>query len=625
MLRARTARDERGFTLVEVLAASVVMLVGLTATLALINQANQATADNRDREAANNLARQVTETAKRVAYAGVTPNGILTTLQAQPGMADADITKPGWQLKAKGSDKRETQTFTVAPSVCSVDDAKDGIGSHATGTWCSTASATSPADSTPEDYRKLTLTIMPPEGSGAGTTKMSSFIANNRDGISSPGGSSGSGVGEGYAILMDPLCNGCNQNAWSNLGQVAPCRTFTATLGTDKCLPTHNGAPGANYAEGNQITSIPIKAVFPTAAASVKFYLVDFPRYLFGPGVASYPPEELLGDATVDPGTDNRSWRYTWDLADTYPNQTPDGYYNIKAIAYDANGQRIGNKLILSFWLNRFIPDLGYWTAPVAGRNTQHCTTASPCPNTSNGKVEVEWYPRTPVAGRRDYDLHTFKVYRNTATPVLACTVFDILGGHAPGFDYNPVLGHRTAGSQCQDNATPATPTSGSVTYTVRATSFGPDGWVPVEGGNVQAASPNVNVSPVNVAPVAPTSLTAAWVGGNIRFSINMPSTGGTGGRGDSTPGDCITSFRIYWSNTTTTVLPRSNRVMRTESAMAACSPPGVPSTASTYVYDRPAANLGSVTPGTTTKWWVTAVDKTLNESGAKTYNLFNP
>lgn len=68
-------RDESGFTLVEVLATMLVLTVGLLGMLPLIDTGNQTTAKNLNRETANNIARQLIESAHAEPYSQLTTRG----------------------------------------------------------------------------------------------------------------------------------------------------------------------------------------------------------------------------------------------------------------------------------------------------------------------------------------------------------------------------------------------------------------------------------------------------------------------------------------------------------------------------------------------------------------------
>lgn len=145
-----TTRSEHGFTLVEVLVAMVVLLVGVLGAVSLLDRANKTVTTTQARDDATNLARQVIETARGVAYAQLTPSSLQQHLEDQPGLAD-DSAAAGWQIR-----RRQT-TYTVSVSTCTFDDPRDGAGSHDSG-FCAdsaTPDATPPPDKNPEDYKRV--------------------------------------------------------------------------------------------------------------------------------------------------------------------------------------------------------------------------------------------------------------------------------------------------------------------------------------------------------------------------------------------------------------------------------------------------------------------------------------
>jgi Tfp pilus assembly protein PilV len=602
---AQRAREERGFTLVEVLAATVVLLIGIFATFTLMERANQASFENRNREAANNVGRQIAETAKKIPYTAVTASGVVSSLQAQPGMADVDPLTPGWQFDARN------QRFKIDVTECAVDDQQDGYGTvaaHAAAgvTWCSSSLPTG-TDTNAEDFKRVTVTVTPP-GTAAKTTTVTSIIADTRaNGTSGGSGGSGggSGVGSGSAILQDPPCGGCSPAAWTYSGNIAPCKTFSATVGTDKCNPTYNGAPGANFTSGNTITSIPVKAIFPSSVSSVKFYTYNLgSAYVAGNGLTWWPPPAtFLADGTLDSTSGGRVWTTTWSLQNTYPNQTPDGPYLVKAFAYDASNNQVGVPLTLSLWLNRFIPDNKALQVPIVGRNTQY------------NKTEVEFYPTAAGTTRRDYDYGKYQVYRGAT---LACSVdpyqANVRDWTSPtpnwGFQVSNLTGSGFQGTNpnCQDQSAPS---SGVVTYTVKIASFAPDGWAETEGGNNQSASVDANAA--NTKPTAPSNFNVQWttvggVRGYLLFTWTQPSTPTTSG---DTAGDCIMGYRIYLSLNSSTFPVIGDRSWRTPWGNTGSAPCKSTSQAGSWTSPKTSTSF----PATKSKFYITSVDSHLTES----------
>lgn len=149
--RVTRLRPAHGFTLIEVLVAMTVLLVGIMATIALIDRANATTVTTRTREAATNLARELVEAARSVPYDELSVP-IQTRLQGFQGLADDKPLETGWQVE------RRNRLFTVTATVCTVDDAKDGIADHGadSGSFCDNpAPTTEPLERNPEDYKRV--------------------------------------------------------------------------------------------------------------------------------------------------------------------------------------------------------------------------------------------------------------------------------------------------------------------------------------------------------------------------------------------------------------------------------------------------------------------------------------
>src|SRR3954447_8347363 len=101
--RAPIHNSEDGFTIIEVLVAIFLLLLGVVGSVTMINTANAVTSNNKSREGATNLAKQIEEAARVVDYDtlnnAVTGSGVtqvVATLQGQPGLSDADTSNTTW-------------------------------------------------------------------------------------------------------------------------------------------------------------------------------------------------------------------------------------------------------------------------------------------------------------------------------------------------------------------------------------------------------------------------------------------------------------------------------------------------------------------------------------------------
>ncbi len=172
----RALRDQRGFTLIEVLVAMLILTGGVLGTVALIDGANASTSFTKGRVGATNLARELTETARTIDYDTLTTATLAGGLQASPGLVDSKPATSGWQLERRGI------TYTVVASACIFDDATDKTGSH-DATFCSN-SATSPlGDTNPDDYRRVTFDVTWQSRGEPGKVSQSSLITNPSGGL----------------------------------------------------------------------------------------------------------------------------------------------------------------------------------------------------------------------------------------------------------------------------------------------------------------------------------------------------------------------------------------------------------------------------------------------------------
>lgn len=154
MARARRC-NESGFTLIEVLVAITLLLVGVLGTVTMIDGANAVTTQTKAREGATALARSVLEISRGVQYRDLTGAKVLVELQARPGLADMAPATAGHQIRSRNF------VYTVTTSVCSMDDDKDSLGDHdePTVTFCPESTGIGSNDRNPDDYRRVTVRL----------------------------------------------------------------------------------------------------------------------------------------------------------------------------------------------------------------------------------------------------------------------------------------------------------------------------------------------------------------------------------------------------------------------------------------------------------------------------------
>ena len=170
---AKSVREEHAFTLIEVLIAIVLITIGVLGTVALVDNANGRTSDTKGREGATNLARDLIESTRTLAFANINDTDAPAQLQARTGLADADAA-PGWQIK------RRNFTYTVSLSACTVDDASDGYGTAAShdATFCAgtQSSSSGGADRNPFDFKRVQYSLSWRDTRGAQQLRESALI-----------------------------------------------------------------------------------------------------------------------------------------------------------------------------------------------------------------------------------------------------------------------------------------------------------------------------------------------------------------------------------------------------------------------------------------------------------------
>jgi len=149
-------RGEEGFTLFETLIAAVVLLVGLVSLFGLLDVSVKASAATRAREGGTNLAREILEDARTLAYAQISPTSIVGELQVMHGLENTSG-GPTWQINRRGV------TYTVTVKECAIDDPKDGFGQHVVGgqnVFCKDPGEEEGAvDFQPEDLKRITAEV----------------------------------------------------------------------------------------------------------------------------------------------------------------------------------------------------------------------------------------------------------------------------------------------------------------------------------------------------------------------------------------------------------------------------------------------------------------------------------
>jgi prepilin-type N-terminal cleavage/methylation domain-containing protein len=170
--------DEHGFTLIEVLVAIVILLVGVLGVVALVDGANAVTSRTKAREGGTNIARSIIEVSRSLRYRDLTAAELLAALDARPGLEDVSA-NPGHTIRMRNVDYRLTLT------VCSLDDPKDNLGVHPSGVvFCADSEAgTTLTDRNPDDYKRVRVTLTWTTGGNEASVTQTSSIINPVGGL----------------------------------------------------------------------------------------------------------------------------------------------------------------------------------------------------------------------------------------------------------------------------------------------------------------------------------------------------------------------------------------------------------------------------------------------------------
>jgi prepilin-type N-terminal cleavage/methylation domain-containing protein len=178
--RTSMLADERGFTLVELLVAAVVLVIGMAGAFTLLAGADKTTVTNNARMGATNLSRELLEDARSVDYDSLTPAAIDGALKAKVGTPTAPTP---WTVMRRGIQ------YTVTTNVCTYDDPKDNVATTPPANVCTpqapvpAAAGTLPPEIQPDDFRRVTVTVAWNTGSGNQSMKLVSLVNNPSGGL----------------------------------------------------------------------------------------------------------------------------------------------------------------------------------------------------------------------------------------------------------------------------------------------------------------------------------------------------------------------------------------------------------------------------------------------------------
>jgi Tfp pilus assembly protein PilV len=153
----RRLRGQVGMTMVETMVAAVILSAGVLGVFVMVETSDKVNADNRAREGATGLSRELLESARATPYSNIgNSNWFNTTLTNLEGRSSNVVSPTSHSQRTEV--KRRGYTYTVDVTTCSVDDSKDGYGGHTAGSWCTDSPTTGSTDSTPEDFKRVAVT-----------------------------------------------------------------------------------------------------------------------------------------------------------------------------------------------------------------------------------------------------------------------------------------------------------------------------------------------------------------------------------------------------------------------------------------------------------------------------------
>jgi prepilin-type N-terminal cleavage/methylation domain-containing protein len=169
----RALRAQSGFTLIEVLAAMLILALGAGAAFTLIDAANRSVTSNNARTAGTNLQRELAEYARGTDYDLLQTGQIVPALRKH-GAVQGTLSGGTWTIERRGV------TYTVKASACTFDDPKDGLSATPPPNACPAAApvAGAPSEVNPDDFRRVTFATTWTARGRSGKSTQSTLIVN---------------------------------------------------------------------------------------------------------------------------------------------------------------------------------------------------------------------------------------------------------------------------------------------------------------------------------------------------------------------------------------------------------------------------------------------------------------
>jgi type II secretory pathway pseudopilin PulG len=172
-------RDSAGFTLIEVMIAALILIVGAGAAFSLIDSANRNVTTNQARSGATNLGRELTEFARTTDYDLLQPTSVVTALRKHSRIAGT-LAGTQWTVERRNVD------YAITTQVCVVDDPKDGFAAAEPANACPKVAAVpgvTAVDINGDDFRRVTYVLSWTARGQKGSATQTALIVNPAGGL----------------------------------------------------------------------------------------------------------------------------------------------------------------------------------------------------------------------------------------------------------------------------------------------------------------------------------------------------------------------------------------------------------------------------------------------------------
>jgi type II secretory pathway pseudopilin PulG len=170
--------DSTGFSLVEVMIAALILLIGAGAAFSLIDGANRSVTANAARVGGTNLGRELAEYARTTDYDLLQPGQVVAAMRKHASIA-GKLSGGTWTMERRGV------TYTIDTSVCTFDDPKDGLAAAPLPNACPKPAPVTgaPNEINPDDFRRVTFAMTWKVRGRSGRYSHSTMVVNPAGGL----------------------------------------------------------------------------------------------------------------------------------------------------------------------------------------------------------------------------------------------------------------------------------------------------------------------------------------------------------------------------------------------------------------------------------------------------------